>query len=264
MTIRLAQSTIGHVPDKSGPGEPTELPAILDQVAAKGYDGVEIWEPHLAQQDLVAIRQHLDRLHLAVPLVSSYFNFTKSAEKATESLAQAHRVIDETRAIGGSAIRVFTGGDRSADASPEQWDRCVACLQELADAGAPDGIELWLHTHDWNLVDTVDGCRRLLDRVARDNVGLLFKPSYFFPRYVWDLECLADAIRGVQVTVDGADDLEQGRIDYTGIMALLARQDHPVWYCFTWMKAGAHRAGAEAQPVLAGYRAAVLAGDAPC
>ena len=131
---------------------------------------------------LHAIRELLDQHHLRVPLISPYFNFTKNEDRAADGVRKAQLALHQARILGAEGIRTFTGGDRSRDAAPEQWDRCVSILQDLCDESHEDGIHWCLHTHDWNLVDNVPGCRRLRDLVGRPNLTILYKPAYLLPQ----------------------------------------------------------------------------------
>lgn len=183
--------------DKWMPAPVIERPLarVVDIVGRAGFAGVEVWQPHWGMADegeRARVREVLARHRLAVPMLSGYFNFTKSPQHAAISLARGHRIIAQAADLGAERIRLFTGNHRSADASPEQWYRATSCLRELADHGAEAGIGLALETHDWNLVDTVAGCERLLELVDRPNLGLIFQANTFPPTaWSWALERLA-------------------------------------------------------------------------
>jgi sugar phosphate isomerase/epimerase len=204
---------------------------VLPTLAAWGYDGVEIWEPHSrsAEPDNgTGLRAALAAAGLSVPMLSGYFNFTRSAAEAAASLAHGHRVLARARAIGAAAIRIFTGNHRGGDASPEQWDRCVGCLQELADAAAADGIRLAAELHDWNLMDTVDNALRLIGRIDRPNAGLIFHPSLLAPDPLPGLRRLAPHVFHVHCTNPGGT-LASGSIDYPALIAALHAIGYDGW-----------------------------------
>lgn len=163
----------------SGPNLVRPLPEVLATIAAAGYDGVELWGPHAAAAGHAETGAEAARLGLAVPMLSDYFNFTRSPESAATSLAHGHAVIAAARTVRAGAMRIFTGNHRSRDATAEQWERCVRCLQELCDDAATHGIVLAAELHDWNLMDTADGAERLLALVGRGNLRLIFHPSLF-------------------------------------------------------------------------------------
>lgn len=180
--LSLACSTIAFQTNRSEgqPGLPLALPDICRHIAQAGFDGIELWGPHLdgvegaALEDLGTL---IRSLGLSIPLISPYFNFTKSPDHAAASLRQGLDLIGKARRLGAAGIRVFTGNHRSADATPEQWDRCITCLKTLCDAASP--MIMAVHVHDWNLVDTPDSTLKLLSLVDRPNCQILHKPAYF-------------------------------------------------------------------------------------
>lgn len=261
--IRLAQSSIGWDAKKNLGNDParypTALPAILPVLGGMGWEGVEINAHHLDGLDdagLRALRRQLDALGMQVPLLSPYTKFTNSGKHAEESLQIVRRCQAQARILGATGIRIFTGGQRSADATPEQWQRCADCLRTLCNE-APE-IALCLHNHDWNLVDTVEGSLRILALVDRPNCKLLFKPAYFMPAERAALEALATHIAAVQVT-QGADgqDLASSPIDWSTQMQAFVRRRQPVWFSFTCLGNGARDAGEAALPHLRACRARV-------
>jgi sugar phosphate isomerase/epimerase len=145
-------------------------------------------------------------------------------------------VLARARRLGAAAIRIFTGNHRSADADAEQWARAVACLQELADAAAPYGIKLAAEVHDWNLMDTVDGCLRLIDRIARPNFGFIYHPTHFAADPIAPLAQLGRHVLHVHATnVDG--DLEHGRVRWTEVVAALRGHGFAGYLSVEWFRA---------------------------
>lgn len=214
--------------DKWKPLPQVEMPLeeIIPLLAEVGFAGVEVWHPHWESLDEAGqqrVCRRLERHHMLVPMLSAYYNFTKSAQHAADSLAKGHRVITQARRLGAGNIRIFTGNHRSADASPEQWQRTRSCLQELCDHAGQHGIGLCLETHDWNLMDTVEGTLRLLNLVDRRNLGLIFQGSTFGPsRWRWALGHLRPWVRHVHAP-PGSHGLAADPYDYTAQLASLLR-----------------------------------------
>lgn len=213
--------------NKWSPNPPIEKATIdvIDCVKNAGFQAIEFWQPHIGSlhaADLSRVIARLQHYAMAVPMLSAYYNFTKSSQHAEASVAKGHTVIEQAKAIGANNIRIFTGNHRSADASPEQWRRCVACLQELADHAAEHGIGLAAETHDWNLMDTLPGCLRLHDLVDRNNFGFIFQASTFgAQQYMWALKHLAPAVRHVHAPPSPT--LQTGLYDYRAIFAHLKK-----------------------------------------
>lgn len=257
--MRLAQSTIAfqdtHL-DHSDEPFPTTITELVARWPELGWDGIEIWYPHVADLDdtaLVAVAAQLREQDLAVPMLSSYYNFTSSADHAADSLTHGHEVLRRARILGAEALRIFTGKHRSADADNEQWQRCAVCLQELCDAAASHGIILALHMHDWNLIDTVAGTRRLIDMVGRANLKVLSKPSIYAPEHLAVHEALADVLQGIHLTAAHTRDgrsvpcrLAESDLDWPACIAHLRRLGYDGWLTLNWMAANGWAMGRDA------------------
>ncbi|TVR15295.1 MAG: sugar phosphate isomerase/epimerase [Planctomycetota bacterium] len=225
--VRPSLCSIGfQTADKWSARPSVERPLIevVDIAAHAGFAGIEVWYPHWSSLNEAERMRTLHRISahgLSVPMLSAYYNFTKSAAHARNSLAMGHQVIRDAVHLGARNIRIFTGNHRSADASPEQWHRCQRCLQELCDAAAAADIGLCLETHDWNLMDTVEGTERLLGLVDRVNLGLIFQASTFAPQtWHWALRRLAPWVRHVHAP-PGKESLSASAYDYHGQLSYL-------------------------------------------
>lgn len=214
-----------------GPNLALPWAELLPLARSMGYEGVEVWEPHVAHLDdagLAELRAGFAAHGLAAPMLSGYFNFTKSPESAVSSLANGRRVLARARALGIGMIRIFTGNHRSRDADEEQWARAADALRTLCDEAAPDGITLAAEIHDWNLVDSVEGCERLIALIDRPNFGLIFHPSHFSPDPLPALERLLPHVRHLHATNPPAT-LADGAIDYPRLLAALDRLGYAGW-----------------------------------
>lgn len=240
--MKISFCTIGFQNNKWGAKRVVEksYAEIVPLLAAAGYDGVETWYPHVESLDPAAVRGLVAGHRLAIPMLSSYYNFTKTPDTAAESVRHALEVVARAQQMGALAIRIFTGGDASAAATPEQWSRAAECLQQIADAAAPHNIRLACETHRGNLTDTVAGSLELLRRVSRPNVGLILQPSTFGENYLAACETLAPHAFHVHATNarDGKNTaLEDGTMDYRQIIALLRRHNFSGYISIEWMGA---------------------------
>ncbi len=239
--IRTSFCTIAFQKNKWGRDRTVEAPLveILPVVAEAGYDGVEIWGPHVADLDekgLQAVESALQADGLAVAMVSPYFDFTTDGDRAAASVAEGRALVPPARRLGSRGIRCFTGRVGSEEATEEQWVRTVACLRDLAD-GAPD--LLWaLETHDRNLVDTIPAALRLVEEVDRANVRLIFQPGTFPEAYMEACRALAPVSCHVHATNragGGRSGLEAGDMDYGAVFACLAEADFDGFVSVEWM-----------------------------
>jgi sugar phosphate isomerase/epimerase len=227
MPITLSMCTIAWRADRrsyAGPNLARPLPEVLAAIREAGFAGAELWGPHVAACGAAGVREQLVRLGLAAPMLSDYYNFTRSPESAAASLAHARTVLAMARELGAGAIRIFTGNHRSADASEEQWRRCADCLRTLSDEAALDGIILAAELHDWNLMDTPDGAERLLELVARPNFRLIFHPSLFGAGAEAAWSRLRKHVHHVHAT-NGDAGLAAGPVDYPALLDRLRSDD---------------------------------------
>lgn len=217
-----------------GPNLAAPFDELLPRIAGWGYRGIELWGPHIAHLDaagLADLRGLLDRHDLAVPMVSSYYDFTGSADKLAESLAHGRETIARARALGAAGIRVFTGKKRGGDASPAEWEQCCQALRRLCDEAGP--IILAAEIHDWNLMDTAENCERLVAAVGRPNFGLIWHPTHFGPDPLPTWLRLRQHVRHVHATNRGGG-LADGTIDWRAMLAALRRDGYAGWISVEW------------------------------
>lgn len=144
-------------------------------VSKLGYDGIEYWKQYLDHANLDWVRSASEAAGLTIVQICPYFDFTTSGESYDESLREAERFVGYARKLGALHVRVYTGKTGSAEATDEQWQRCVEGLKVVCDMGAPHGIIFPLETHQVIhhpacLTDTSVSTLRLLQLVDRPNL----------------------------------------------------------------------------------------------
>lgn len=234
--LQISMCTIGWRADRrsyQGPNLARPFPEVLSAIRDAGCDGAELWGPHVAAVGAAAVRAELQRFGLAAPMLSDYFNFTRNPESAAASLAHGHAVIAAADAVGATAVRIFTGNHRSADANPEQWERCAACLRELCAAAAQRGIALAAELHDWNLTDTPEGAERLLALVDQPNLRLIFHPSLFGSGTINAYARLRPHIHHVHAS-NGARPLADGPVPWPELVDRLRADDWSGFLSVEW------------------------------
>ncbi len=239
--IRISFCTIAFQKNKWGKDRVVEKPIeeIVPIVADAGYDGIEIWYPHvemLGGEGLGKLAEQLDKAGLEVAMLSPYFDFTSSEQSVAAGLQRGREAITAARTLGARGIRCFTGKAGSADADEAQWDRAVCALQTLAEE-APD--LLWaLETHPHNLMDTVQASLDLVRRVDRSNVVFIFQPSTFANEPIEALRQLAPWTRHVHATnlTDGRRTLlAEGDMDWAAIVRGLKDRGVEGYISVEWM-----------------------------
>jgi len=150
---------------------------MIPVIARLGYDGIEIWGPHL--EDYLDRGHKLSHLHalleeegLEAPMVSPYFNFTENVEEREDSIASAERFVDYAETLDAPLVRAFVSHLGSEEAQPRHWRLAVESLKEIAGLGAKQGVGFALEIHSGQLMDTTSTSLQLVRRVAEENVGL--------------------------------------------------------------------------------------------
>jgi len=141
----------------------------LDQIAAAGFRGVEIWWPHLEKLDeeqLRGVAGQCKKLGLAPMVIAPYFSFTRGEEWRVRSIETARAAL-------------------KAD-----WTAAIAGLRELCDLDP--GSEFVVETHENTLADSLPTIQRLFTAVDRPNLKLNFQinPDFLKRGYMECLEIL--------------------------------------------------------------------------
>ena len=156
------------------------------QMAALGYDGIELAVRDPSQLDVSAVIQVLEKHHLRVPAIGTgqafleeHLSFTDPDETVRN---QAHqRALSHVVLASQFQALVIIGllrGRLQPGVQPEQarsW--LVSALVSLAREARARGVRIViepLNRYETNLLNTVSDTLHLIDEVAADNVGVLF------------------------------------------------------------------------------------------
>ena len=256
--MRSCLCTIGFQGKSRWDDDPViEVPIdeCLRRIKAWGFEGAEIWYRHVWKHSAEGLNQvlaQLETLGLGAPMISSYYDFTSSDESCEKSVLHAREVLVTARRLKIPNIRIFSGPKGSKDVDEAGWDRAAKALQMLCDEAG--SIGLCLETHPRNLMDTVEGTRRLLNLVARPNLGLILQPSTFVPDELAAIRSLGPFTRHVHATnhcpgPDGrpvAVGLGEGEMDWKQILQILAQGGFNGYVSLEWLAEGLDKAGPRA------------------
>lgn len=225
--------------------KPTPIEAVLPTIAAAGYDGAELWGPHLDRfaaehGSLDPLVQQLAALGLQAPMVSAYFDLRNEPD---EGIAVATRHIHYALRVGAPLVRMFTGGGSSA-AEPEVWAVVAEVLGEICTLAAPYGVGLALETHQGHLHDSTPGTLRLLQMVNARNLGVNLDIYNLFAIGEDPLEALAQLEPWLRIvhlkngrTVGAASQpcgLAEGDLDYGPFLRALAERAYGGFVSVEW------------------------------
>ncbi|MCD1259613.1 sugar phosphate isomerase/epimerase [Paenibacillus athensensis] len=167
---------------------------LLELAAQSGFQGIELWEPHLLRHEAEIYRQAAEPAAGALPVhvLSAYLNgtdFTISADKWARDLGVK---LNHCRKLGVPVLRLFTGTMSSAEADEQTWRRWLERLGQSETLAQEYGVQIAFETHPGTLLDRAEAVDRFVQAIASNRwrqIGLNFDVFH-----VWEfgvpLECL--------------------------------------------------------------------------
>lgn len=197
------------------------LPDALRKTKELGFSAIEIMgkRPHLSivdcsLDDVRAYRALLDGLGLEAASIAGYTNFTGGLESREVpfveiQLGYIDRLAQFAEVLGAGLIRIFTGYNTDALSYDQQWNLCIAAVQEACDVAARYGVDIGVQNHH-DIGVGVESYEDFLDQVDRPNCRAMFD-AWSVAQHGTDLYAWAKrmAPRMAQTTV--ADYVEQPR-----------------------------------------------------
>ena len=150
---------------------------VVELSAQAGLDAIE-WggDVHAAPDKALAELEEIGGMTRQAGLfVSSYGSYHKVMDAKDHSRA-FEPVLDAADALATPIVRVWTSGVESADADDAYFGAMAQRVRDLGGMASERGITLAFEFHRKALTDTVDGTKRLIDRVGMDNVRTYWQP----------------------------------------------------------------------------------------
>lgn len=141
---------------------PGDTPATLREIAAAGYEGVELFDGNLAEfaDDLTVLRAALDELGLSLSGVYCGANFVFS-EILGEELWRIRRACGWAAELGAEHL-VVGGGAQRAQPAVDDYERLAAALDQVAEIAESSGLTASFHPHLTTIVETPEQIARVL------------------------------------------------------------------------------------------------------
>jgi sugar phosphate isomerase/epimerase len=118
------------------------------------------------REQLEKVRCLLDELGLSVSMATTDFNVPLNNEHGPDNLRDIGPHLDVAEALGTQLIRVCLKNEADIDAA-----------RRAADQAAERGLRLVHQCHTDSLFETVEDTLNVLDRINRDNFGLIYEPG---------------------------------------------------------------------------------------
>ena len=144
---------------------PGDTLATIGEVAAAGYEGIELFDGNLAEfgGDLGVLRDALDGHRVALIGVYSGANLV-FPEILPEELWRIRKAAAWASALGGEHLVVGGGAQRTAPPDDGDYDRLAAGLAEVEQIADAHGLVASFHPHLSTIVEGPEQIERLFSR----------------------------------------------------------------------------------------------------
>ena len=157
----------------------------VEIAAACGYRALEIWagklDAFLAKHTLHDLRDTLTNAGIQPWCINSIEGITGlDASGRADVVDEVQRLAGVAQAIGAPSIVVVPGAHIGAFDRAAQVDDAVAVLRQMADAAEGVGLAFEFLGKPHCAVPTLDMAAEIVERVDRDNVGLVIDTFHFY------------------------------------------------------------------------------------
>jgi inosose dehydratase len=144
---------------------PGDTLATLGEVAAAGYDGVELFDGNLAEfaPDTAPLQASLDEHGLSLIGVYSGANLV-FGEILDEELWRIRRACEWASGLGAEHLVVGGGAQRVEPPTEEDYDRLAAGLDEVARIADGHGLVASFHPHMSTIAESPEQIERVFTR----------------------------------------------------------------------------------------------------
>lgn len=165
------------------------LPWVIAHLGQIGYDAIEIVcgpEAHIRTGDALApqlaqAKTLLAQYNLAVAAINPYtqpplVNYAK--DDFDGAVARWSLLVDIAVELGSPNVNFLSGW--LAEGDTEAWRLLIKALKALMPYAEAKGINLAIHNHEANIMDSPDKCLRLIEAVGSPNLKVLCDITNFY------------------------------------------------------------------------------------
>lgn len=221
---------------------PQHIP-VFEGLARAGYDGVEIPVVGQSQADLKAMADACDDLGLArtaSAFVGEDVNpISPDPAIRAAAVGNLQQAIDDARLIGADIVvgalyqahKYFTGTGPTQD----EWNRAAQYLHTCGEYARGRGVRLgleFLNRFEVFLINTSADCRRMVEQVGLDNVGVHYDTHHANieePDPENALQHVRQQLNHVHLSESHRGTLGTGQVDWDANFAALQAIDYSGW-----------------------------------
>lgn len=170
------------------------LQDVIEQTAAFGYDGIDIWggRPHAYRKDLsaadcLALRRQMERLGLAAAsFIPAQFRYPTSLCSPIpaiqeDSIAYIQDSILTASRLGASLVSVCPGHTLRGQSLQDGWERLKVSLYHICRFAQTLQMQIAIEPADpyeTDLVNTIATAARLIAETEMENLGVLLDAGH--------------------------------------------------------------------------------------
>ena len=221
---------------------PKHIP-IFGHLAAAGYDGIEIPVVGQSSAEIKTMAAACDDLGLertAVAFVGAEANpISTNTTIRAAAVDNLKKAIDDTALIGANILvggiyqahKYFTGGAPTE----QEWQWSAEYLRECGEYAQQSGVRLgleFLNRFEVYLINTSADCRRMVEQVGLDNVGVHYDTHHANiedPHPSEALRFIQGTINHVHLSESHRGTLGTGQVDWDTNFAALHEIDYNGW-----------------------------------
>ena len=221
---------------------PEHIP-VFAALAEAGYDGVEIPVSYQSHEELREMARACDDLGLA--RTASTFVGEETNPISPDPTVRAAAVDNLVNAIDGAHVigaDILIGGIYQAHKyftgtgpTQQEWDWCAHYLRTCGEHAHSKGLRLGLEVlnrFEVFLINTVADCRRMVEQVGLDNVGVHYDTHHANIEEAGPADALppvADALFHVHLSESHRGALGTGQVPWDATFATLKSLDYRGW-----------------------------------
>ena len=230
-------------------GEPYPLENVLEDAKRMGFDGIEVLERQLGEDDSLARLHRLRRQPLTLGLdiyaVSTHQDFVyPDPEDRKKQIEQTIRSLEVAEALGAGCIRLNSGRWKTIKSfddlmaangqepplpgytEEDAFGWVIDSIRALIPEAKKRGVILGLENH-WGLTYRAEGVKRIVNQIASPYMGVVLDTGNFKENMYEQMEELANlAVLVHAKTYLGGGEWYDLDIDYVRVGQILKRNGY--------------------------------------
>ncbi|SDJ16804.1 sugar phosphate isomerase/epimerase family protein [Alteribacillus bidgolensis] len=167
---------------------------LLELAKASGFQGVELWEPHLlrSEQDFDIPQHHQKDIHILV--LSGYMDLTNFSNSYSYNwLNDIKKKLEQCQSLHIPLLRLFSGSLSSHDMNWMQWKQWLDRVNQIDTLAKEYNVQVVFETHPNTLLDDYYSVCYFVDEIEKNqwnHIGINFDTFHVWEFGKDPLDCL--------------------------------------------------------------------------